>query len=304
MFNKFDNNCCFNHLHTIIKVSGDINEVVNSTLYLCKNFLAMQCELLVDEPDAPVVLIISGVRYNCKRVCDLTGNTLEFVMEFLTFDEESTNVIRCTHWYGEKTYQFFKKTITMLQNLIEKNVNSNSFIEEDVTVLHPLKSKLEHTLREGTCVDPHAYSECHPGLYRPLTPEQFRQEWEIIKMFFDGNSSDGICAVKSNALKGIPVPLEILDMVLSCDVTIDLIICLIAIFTNNPLIPYECHKVEYPFDDRYNHILTEASQKDELCRRQVARLLYAWKIRDITYGHGIDVKSDCLHTKCILDLIL
>lgn len=304
MFNTFDNNCCFNHLHTLIKVkqnNGEINEVVKRTLDLCKNFLAIQCELLVEEPSIPIVLRVSGVRYNCKRVCDLTGNTLEFVMEFLTSDEESTSVIRCTHWHGENSYEFFRKTMDTLRFVIENNVSD--YEDHSVIVLHPCESKLAHTMKQNTCVDPHAYSACHPGISKPLSLEQVREEWEIIKNYFSLEEKSGLSIVTSLALKGKPVPLDILDMVLSCDVTIDLIICLIAIFTCNPLIPYESLKINYQYDERLYRIITEASQKDELCKRQLARLLYTWKIRDIPYGVGIDIQTECLFTQRILELI-
>lgn len=304
MFNKFDSNSSYNNFHTIIQVNQNIDETLKRILDLCKNFLAMQCERLIDEPNTPLVLIVHGVRYKCKRVCDLTGNTLEFVMEFLTTDEESVSIVKCTHWHGENSHMFFEKTMDTLRFVIESVSDyEDHFIDDCVVVLHPNESKLVHTMKQNTCVDPVAYSECHPGLNKMLTIEQVHKQWELITNFFSFEEKLGLSTVTNLALKGTPVPLNIYDTVLSCDVTIELIICLIAIVTCNPLIPYETLKVNYPFDERLQRIMSEASQKDEFCKRQVVRLMYALKIRGVD-NCIIDITTDFLITKRVLDSVM
>lgn len=293
IINKYDPNCYFNNMFSDILVGGELNDVVSRSLNTFKNFLATHCERYTTTHDPR--LITPGLRYICTRVCDLTADVVEFSVEFLTYEEESTNVIRFNQWHREESHEFFKKTVEDSKMLMADS--SNYSVDNDLVILRPNVSKLQYV----SDYNPSAYVKCHPGLGKPLTSDQLREEWDIIKQYFTLDEKVALDVIGKLALKGTPVPLHIYDDVLSCEVSVNLMICLIAIFTCNPLIPYADAQVNYFIDERLHRIIIEASQKDELCKRQVARFLYALKIRDIPLGLDVNVESEWLSTLLILE---
>jgi hypothetical protein len=236
----------------MIHVDGEINEIHTKTLDVCKNDLAILATLAFPENS-------ELASYTCKRVCNSTGVVTEFIMEFLTFEEERTNVIQFMHRSEENSYEFFRKTVNQIKCLSDVN-------DEEVIITFD----------------------------NDLTTEEIEQEWLVIARHF--STDTGLRIFKSLVLTGVHVPQQVLDVVVaSCKkVTLDFLICLIAIFK-------KCKDYTLDRNIIYN-LLTEASNLDELHKHQLAILLHLWKTQCITYGDGISVESEWTKTRRILDI--
>ncbi len=238
--------------------------------------------------------------FNCKRLCDITGIMCEFTVKFV--QETDDVIIKFFCYHNESYYQYYRKTIDTLKKLFNNQVSYDEICNTDLRVLHPLVSKMMHVLREDSSSDPSCYSEIHPGIFNSLSPEQLVQEWEILVNFND------LSLVTINASKGTPVPQNVVNHFLdqyssNSEKLLSTLVFLISIFTCNPLVVYGDVPL-YSYDERFIQIIQQALQVDELHKRQVARLLYAWKIRGINYGNVIEkFETTWISTQRVIDLI-
>lgn len=247
-----------------------------------------------------VLAILVNGDGNCKRLCDITGIMCEFTVKFL--QKSDCVIIKFFCYHNESYYQYYRKTIDTLKKLFNNQVSYDEICNTDLRVLHPSVSKMMHVLRENSSSNPSCYSEIHPGIFNSLSTEQLVQEWEILVNFND------LSLITINAAKGTPVPQNVVNHFLDqyssdSEKLLDILVFLVSIFTCNPLVSYGDLPV-YKNDERFTSILQQGLQKDEIHIRQVARLLYAWKIRDINYGNAVDkfeTSWEC--TQRIIDLI-
>lgn len=255
-FKKFDINSINNDVFLIRRIDGDIHEVHSKILDVCRDNLIILCVSSTEEEYS----------YACKRVCNTTGVITEFTMEFLTFEEEHTNIIRFLHQGEEISYEFFRKTVEQITEVNDEEFLMNN---NNISVV--------------------------TSIFDDLTLRSLEEEWLVIARHF--STDTGLRVIKSLALTGVHVPQQILDVIVSSckKVTLDFLICMIAIFKS-------CK--DYTLDRRamYN-LLIDASNLDELHKHQLALLLYLWKIQGNTYGDNVIIQSEWQRTRRIIDYI-